>query len=163
MRARGTISQTSAAVRSISSSVVKRDSEKRTVLRAWSAVSPMASRTWLGSTRPDEQAAPVETATPLKSSPMTIPSASASRKVMLDVFGMRGAAAPLIVTSAEAATVLSSRSRSARTRSRYPSARASSAATPNAAASGTFSVPARRRRSCAPPNMWRSSAKPARA
>ena len=78
----------------------------------------MASRTWLGSTRPDEQAAPVETATPLRSNPMTIPSASASRKVMLDVFGTRGAAAPLMVTSTDAAIADSSRSRSARMRSR---------------------------------------------
>jgi len=48
---------------SISCIVVNRLSENRIVLRASSGVSPIARRTWLGSTRPEEQAAPVETAT----------------------------------------------------------------------------------------------------
>jgi len=46
-----------ATARSISSSVVNRESETRIVARASSPVSPIAVSTWLGSIRPDEQAA----------------------------------------------------------------------------------------------------------
>ena len=74
---RGTTSRRTATTRSISSGEVIRLSDTRTVLLASASDNPIALRTWLGSTRPEEQAEPVETATPCRSSPMTIPSASA--------------------------------------------------------------------------------------
>lgn len=58
--------------------------------RACSGASPMASRTWDGSTEPDEQAAPVETAKPRRSSAMTRDSAETPSKRMLVVLGRRG-------------------------------------------------------------------------
>src|SRR5262249_38630570 len=93
---RGTTSLTTSAARSTSSIVVKRLSEKRTVLFASSGDRPVASRTRLGWARPGEHAEPVDAATPFRSSPITIPSASAPRNVMLLVLGRRGAVAPLM-------------------------------------------------------------------
>ena len=72
----GTTSRITPAALSISSSVVNRDSDTRTVLFASSAVNPIARSTALGSTRPEEHADPVDTATPFKSIAMTSPSAS---------------------------------------------------------------------------------------
>ncbi len=146
----------------ISGAVVNLDSENRTVLFASSGVRPMARRMGLGSTLPDEQAEPVDTATPLRSRAMTRPSPSIPRKVMFDVFGSRGTSAPLTVISMRFAISDSRRSRNAAAPSRQEPSAASFAATPKAAASGTFSVPGRRRRSCAPPNMCVDIATPRR-
>src|SRR5437763_16356260 len=97
--ARDNATDKAATAASISVPVVNRLSEKRTVLLASSGVSPIARRTLLGSTRPDEHADPVEAAIPARSSAITIPSASPPRNVTFDVFGKRSARAPLIVTS----------------------------------------------------------------
>lgn len=64
---------------------------------ASSRVRPMAVRTWDGSTAPDEQAAPLETAKPRRSRAITIASPSMPAKRMLVVLGTRGALAPLRV------------------------------------------------------------------
>src|SRR5437867_471750 len=92
------------------------------VLRASSAESPIASRTRLGSTRPEEHADPVDTATPPRSSPITIPSASAPGNVMLLVFGSRCTEAPLIDIG-NPLRRRSRRSRSAPTSGRLPATR----------------------------------------
>ncbi len=56
--------------------------------------SPMARRTCDGSSVPDEQADPVETAMPSRSSAISSDSASTLLEAMLVVFGTRGAPAP---------------------------------------------------------------------
>ena len=52
------------SARSMSSALVKRDSEKRTEQWASSGVLPMAISTWVGSGEPDLQADPEESAIP---------------------------------------------------------------------------------------------------
>jgi len=84
---RGTASASSTSTRSNSSAVVNRLKENLTVLFASSAGSPIARRTLLGSTLPDEHAEPVDTATPFRSIAITSPSASTLRNVALVVFG----------------------------------------------------------------------------
>ena len=61
--------------------------------RASSGVRPMAVSTCEGSTAPEEQAAPVEQARPFRSRAMIRASPSIPGKVMLVVFGVRGAPA----------------------------------------------------------------------
>src|SRR5438034_9396822 len=80
---RALISTSAPTAASISISVVNRDNENRTVLFASSGDKPIASSTRLGSTRPDEQADPVDAAIPARSSAITIPSASPPRNVTL--------------------------------------------------------------------------------
>ena len=116
-------------------------------------VSPIARSTCDGSSVPDEQAEPVETATPSRSSAISSASASTPGKLTFVVFGTRS---PLPLTAASGTRSISPASRRSR---RAPSRAASAASLPpaNAAAAprpttaGTFSVPARRFRSCRPP------------
>ena len=61
--------------------------------RASSGFRPIAVSTWEGSTAPDEHAAPVEQASPFRSRAMMRASPSIPGKVMLVVFGVRGAPA----------------------------------------------------------------------
>src|SRR5882762_2205865 len=79
----------------MSAAVVWRPRLKRRLARASSGGKPMAVRTWDGSTAPEEQAAPVETARPFKSSEMRRASPSTPGKTIFVVFGVRGAAPPL--------------------------------------------------------------------
>ena len=117
---------------------------------------PIARSTWDGSSVPDEQAEPVETATPSRSSAMSSDSASTPSKLMLVVFGTRRPRSPLTTVPGTFSRIpVSSRSRRAAI-SAWPApaaAFASLAAAPNPAMPGTFSVPARRLRSCPPP-VW---------
>ena len=57
--------------------------------------SPMARSTCDGSSVPDEQAEPVDTAMPSRSSAISSDSASMPSKLMFVVFGTRGSRAPL--------------------------------------------------------------------
>ena len=76
-RKRLTWAETKSIVRSISSSVVCRCRLKRTLLCARAGARPIASSTCEGSLAPEEHAAPLDTAKPLRSSAIT--SASPSR------------------------------------------------------------------------------------
>src|SRR5258708_3557125 len=75
----------------ISDSVAWRPRLKRMLARASEAGRPIAVRTCEGSTAPEEHAAPVEQASPLRSRAMTRASPSMPGNKMLDVFGVRGA------------------------------------------------------------------------
>ncbi len=117
---------------------------------------PIAFSTCEGSSVPDEQADPDDTAMPSRSSAMSSDSDSTRSKLMLVVFGTRGAAVAVDgrCRARARARRASSRSRSAAMRgaaSAASSAARTSAATPMPASAGTFSVPARRLRSCRPP------------
>ena len=121
-------------------------------VRAWGR--PIAFRTCDGSSVPDEHADPDDTAMPARSSPISSDSASTRSMLMLVVFGTRGDAAPLrSVPETLDSTPASSRSRSALNRGASAAifVLATSAATPRPTSAGTFSVPARRLRSCLPP------------
>ena len=126
----------------------------------------MARRTCDGSSEPDEQADPVETATPSRSSAMRSDSASRPSKLMFDVFGTRRAAVAVHAACPARPTRMpaSSRSRSGAAPSPVLAScsRASRAATPSPPSEGTFSVPARRFRSCRPPVMSGVSRRPRR-
>ena len=60
---------------------------------------PSASRTWEGSTAPLEQAEPLDTQKPFRSSAITSDSPSMPSKQRFVVFGARSASAPLTLTS----------------------------------------------------------------
>src|ERR1039458_3922090 len=75
-RNRATVSGTSARAMSMSSAVFCLPRLKRMPARARSERNPIAISTWDGSIAPDEHAAPVETARPLRSREMTIDSPS---------------------------------------------------------------------------------------
>src|SRR5436190_24085882 len=62
-------------------------------VRGWGR--PIALRTCEGSSEPDEQADPDDTAMPARSSPISIDSASTRSMLTFVVFGTRGDAAPL--------------------------------------------------------------------
>ncbi len=115
---------------------------------------PIARSTCDGSSVPDEHAEPVETAIPSRSSAISRLSASTRSKLMFVVFGTRRSRAPFTAVPGTAARMpSSSRSRSAadaRAFARQLAAR-ERAATPRPTMAGTFSVPARRFRSCLPP------------
>ena len=115
---------------------------------------PIAFSTCDGSSVPDEHADPVDTATPSRSSAISSDSASMRSKLMLVVLGTRASRAPLTSVFGTADRIpFSRRSRSADRRSASTSifCIARRAATPIPIAPGTFSVPARRFRSCLPP------------
>ena len=71
------------------SAVLARPSEKRMLARARSARRPMAVSTCEGAMAPLEQAAPVETAKPRRSSAITSASPSMPSKYRLLVLGVR--------------------------------------------------------------------------
>ena len=96
--AAGTISRAA----SISAGVVRRPRLKRTLARASGGGRPIAVSTWEGSMAPEEQAAPVEQARPLRSRAMTNASPSIPEEVMLLVLGVRGAAAAFVRAAAVA-------------------------------------------------------------
>src|SRR5208337_842447 len=128
---------------------------KRRLARARSGDNPIAVKTCEGSMAPDEQAAPVETDSPLRSSAITMASPSRQSNTMFVVLGTRGAPALLTPTWSMLSTMVRSmRSRSAAIRSTLPSVnpwRAISAALPSPTMPARFSVPARRERSWRPP------------
>ena len=124
---------------------------KRSVPRARSGDKPIAVSTCEGSIAPEEHAAPVETAKPLRSRAITSASPSMQSKWMLVVLGTRGTPLPFRpVDSTSPSIVCSNRSRRVDIRSKSPRANpsiAKSAALPSPTIPGTFSVPARRERS----------------
>ena len=65
----------------------------------YEAAAPIAARTWLGPTLPDEQAAPALTMTPSRSSAMTWVSAAVPGIAIADVFGRRPITAPSTIAS----------------------------------------------------------------
>src|SRR6266702_4361378 len=81
---------------SISASLVKRDSEKR--IDPWAQVNgtPMARRTWEGSSDPDVQALPDEAQIPNSDSSSKMASPSTNSKAIEVVLGSRSAPPPLI-------------------------------------------------------------------
>ena len=74
----------------MSSSVVLQPRLTRIVDDAISTGTPIAAKTWLGPTLPDEQAAPALTITPSRSSAMTWVSADIPGIAIAAVFGNRG-------------------------------------------------------------------------
>ncbi len=95
----------------------------------------MARSTCDGSSVPDEQADPVETATPSRSSAMSSDSASTASKLMFVVFGTRGSRAPLMAVPGTRARIASSspfRRAESRAASADSFATASRAASPEA-------------------------------
>ena len=121
---------------------------------ASSADRPIASSVGLGSTVPDAQAEPVETAKPARSSRMVSASPSTPATARCEVLGSRGEPWQWTRTSSIARRPLSKRSRiddrcACRASS---SAAACSAASPKPTIAATFSVEARRRRSWPPPS-----------
>ena len=115
----------------------------------------MAVRTCEGSTAPEEQAAPVEQARPFRSSAMMRASPSMPGKVMLEVFGVRGALAALTRESgtrqSKAALEFVAQSWTCAARLSPERMRASSAALPRPTMPATFSVPGRKPRWWWPP------------
>ena len=154
-----------AMTRSTSASVLAAPRLKRIEFCARWALKPIAFSTCDGSSVPDEQAEPVDTATPSRSSAINSDSASTRSKLMLVVFGTRASVDPLTaVPDTPRRMSASRRSRSAA--SRRPSsailAIAMRAATPIPTMPGTFSVPARRLRSWRPPVSSGSTRSPRR-
>src|SRR6185437_16113200 len=97
---------------SISAAVVVQPKLTRIVASAIAGSRPIAARTWLGPTLPDEQAAPALTITPARSNAITWVSAGIPGIASAEVLGRRGTPAPITIASGRAA---SRRSRSART------------------------------------------------
>jgi hypothetical protein len=95
-RSCSTAAGTTRNAKSMSACVVWRPRLKRRLARASSADMPMAVRTCEGSTAPEEQAAPVEQAKPLRSRAMRSASPSTPGKTRLAVLGVRGAWPPLM-------------------------------------------------------------------
>ena len=139
----------------ISASVVVRPREKRTPLEARVSARPIAFRTWEGSSEPEEQAEPLEAATPLRSRFISrvVPSAPGTETFTL--LGRRRVGWPFRIRSGNGGAkqgeepVAQGREMCANPQSRR--ARLSSAALPKPTSAATFSVPARFSRSCAPP------------
>ena len=101
----------------ISSPVVNRLRLSRSALSTRRFSNPMAFRTWEGSNDPEEQAAPVETAIPWRSSEMSRASPSTPRKLRLVVWGILRSVDPLILAwGMRSRSPVSSRSRRDRTR-----------------------------------------------
>ena len=103
---------------------------------------------------PDVHAEPADTPMPARSSPSTMDSDSTFLKHMLQVPGSRSVGWPLSRTSGTRAVMPSHnrfRRAVARTASSAMSRARTSTALPNPTMPATFSVPARRRRSCSPP------------
>ncbi len=131
----------------------------RIAARATSGSRPMASSTWLAPTLPDEQAAPALTAMPARSSAITSVSAACRARRCTTCWARRGASAPMTTASGVDAHAR----RPPAGRAGLPCGHAapdrrcaaSAAAAPKPAMAGTFSVPARRRRSWPPPVMQR--------
>ena len=124
----------------------------------------MASSTGDGSSDPELQADPVDTATPARSSATSSVSPSQPSKATFSVFDTRGVSAPAMRAPGIRRATPSSRSRSAASRSiSEPSAAAArSSASPSPTMAATFSVPARRPRSWWPPTCTGASCRPRR-
>ena len=125
---------------------------------------PIANRTWLGSTAPLAHADPAEAQTPSSSRTMSSSSASTPSTPRLQMASMRSGRGTASCTPGTASRIPpTNRADSSRTRPDAPSrSRAvASAAAAIATMPATFSVPARRSRSCGPPRrMGRSTAPP---
>ena len=146
-------------------SVVSAPRLMRMAALARSGATPMAESTCDGEMLPLWHADPAEHATPRRSSAMSMDSLSTPGTETLVMCGARGAPRPWITASGmrarKAASCRSRRaSRDAHSCSR--SATASSAARARPTAMATFSVPGRRPRSCAPPNISGSIGVPRR-
>src|SRR5687768_9713068 len=90
-----TIPGSTAITRSTSASVLAAPRLNRIEFCVRCAGKPIAFSTCDGSSVPDEQAEPVDTATPARSNPMRSDSASIRSKLTFVVFGTRGERAPL--------------------------------------------------------------------
>ena len=117
---------------------------------------PIARSTCDGSSVPDEHADPVETATPSRSSAISRLSASTRSKLMLVVFGTRRSRSPLTAVPGTLPqdAVLEAVAQSRATRAASVVSLPASEAAPRRRgrrSPATFSVPARRLRSCLPP------------
>src|SRR6185503_18072450 len=160
-RRRSTSSGVTSPIRATSSSVVSSPSEKRTLACASSASSPMASSTWLGPVSALLHALPVETSMPAWSSSCSNASPSTPAKHTFTMPPTRRFRSPFRrVFGTPASRPASSCSPSPVTRCGTPltsPSRACRAATPIPTIAATFSVPARRPRSCLPPWIWDSS------
>src|SRR4051812_6044475 len=133
--------------------------------RASSREIPAASRVLLGSTLPEEQAAPGETAKPARSSRISSDSPSTPVNATFEVLGRRRD--PWQWTIAPGTWVGSAASKRSRRAARWAvrcaiSSRAAAAAAPRPTMAGTFSVLARRRRSWLPPTRWPEISTPLR-
>src|SRR5688572_885357 len=154
LRSFSTTPGSTAITRSISVSVLTAPRLNRSEFCVRCGGKPIAFSTWQGSSVPEEHAEPVDTATPSRSSAINSDSASVRSKLMFVVLGTRGERTPFNAVPATLRRMPSSR-RSRSAVSRVPSesilAIASRAATPIPTIPATFSVPARRLRSCLPP------------
>src|SRR3954463_5064678 len=134
-RNRETVEGIRLSAKAISASVVCFPRLNRMLPRAWSGRSPIAINTCDGSIAPDEHAAPVETASPFRSSAMTSASPSMWPNLMFVVFGTRAAPVPFTCASSICSrTLRSTPSRIAANFSVAPLSRpffASLAASPN--------------------------------
>src|SRR6185369_9369991 len=90
---------TASISRSTCSAVFDRPREKRRLDLAFCAGRPMAVSTWDGSTAPLEQADPLDTANPFRSSAITSDSPSIPSKHQFVVVGERNSLLPLMETS----------------------------------------------------------------
>src|SRR5262249_45100961 len=93
---------------SISASLVLQLRLTRIVEAAISAEAPIPSKTWLGPTLPEEQAAPALTMTPSRSRAMTCVSAETPGSAIALVLGRRGAVDPMTIASGAIARILAS-------------------------------------------------------
>ena len=148
----------------MSASVLAAPRLKRIEFCVRCAGNPIAFSTCDGSSVPDEQAEPVETATPSRSSAISSDSASTRSKLMFVVFGTRApdavhgsAADPLQDALFEA---IAQRREPLRLRRHLGASELGG--NPETECPATFSVPARRLRSCLPPVMSGSSRTPRR-
>ncbi|TWH93437.1 hypothetical protein IQ17_06983 [Bradyrhizobium daqingense] len=152
---RVTISDTAHTASSTSAREVSREREKRTAPCIRHAGTCMARRTCDGCIEPDLQADPSDTAMPARLRRWAIASPSRWSKAILVVFAKRLRMSPSTTHSPLRKIPCSRRSRNAPMRMRSGSSRsaASSAAFPSPTIPGIFSVPARRPRSCDPPQI----------
>src|SRR5438093_289196 len=153
-----TSSGSTASTWSMPASVVAGPTLRRSPLRAVSGSLPMATRTCDGSAAPAAHAEPADTAMPARSRSTTRLSPLQPGKVRFSVFGSRGGAAgPLSCTPGTRARSPDQRRSTSRAQRAPATARsrpASRAASPKPTMPATFSVPARRLRSCGPPVIW---------
>ena len=113
---------------------------------------PMASSTCEGSAAPAAQAAPVDTAMPARSRAMSRPSASASRKDTFVVLGTRGPPPFTRAPGIGQEALLQAVAQTGQARgARGQLAPGELGRAPKPTTPATFSVPARRLRSCEPP------------
>ena len=132
------------------------EAESHRVLRACDGQAPSRCSTCDGSSVPDEHADPVDTAMPSRSSAMSSDSASTRSKLMFVVFGTRRSRAPLTAVPGHAAQdaalePIAQRRRAARASASILLRAHARRRRPCPTIAGTFSVPARRLRSCLPP------------